>query len=51
MLRSDLPALRAVYGLTWAEIEQMPYGELRAHLGQLPEWAAGMGVRLTGRGA
>lgn len=33
-----LPALRAVYGLTWAEIETMPRAELNELLDQLDDW-------------
>lgn len=35
-LREWLPALRFVYGLGWDEIQDMPDGELTAHLDQLP---------------
>lgn len=33
--RRVLPALRRIYGLTWAEIEDMPKAEIDAYLDDL----------------
>ena len=33
-----MPALAAVYGLRWADIEAMPCGELDEFLEQLTTW-------------
>jgi hypothetical protein len=44
-LRKELPALRAVYGLSWADILDMPRAELAEHREQLAywmRWAAGI---------
>jgi hypothetical protein len=35
-LREELPALSHYFHLTWADIETMPAGELRAYRSALP---------------
>ena len=35
----ELPALSAVYGLRWADIETMPAYELAAYRAELEQWA------------